>query len=202
MKYLKRFSEAVITPEKMGESGEIDSYEKLVKYGEENGFDVVSYDEFYNSLGEEDKKTAPPKGFPFFALFHPINKRPMFVLHDQQMIKRIPNFIEIVKDIIGHERIHSGQVSKSKIPYKLPDPNQRKEYLSDKMEIMAFSWTIANGLSKTCKTVEDAVKELDKKGFGREQHQQMWNDIKNSCDEKILKRYRKYIYMYLNKMLN
>jgi hypothetical protein len=27
----------------------------------------------------------------------------------------------------------------------------------------------------------------------------LWNDIKRNCDEKTIKRYRKYIYLYLEK---
>jgi hypothetical protein len=34
------------------------------------------------------------------------------------------------------------------------------------------------------------------------QDKMMWSDIKRNCDEKTIKRYRKYIYMYLEKMFD
>lgn len=204
MKHLKKFNlfEAVITPNKIEDSRKVSTYDDFIKYGEDNGFDVVVYDDFYNSLGEADKKTAPPKGVPFFALFHPINKRPMFVFRDQNSA-RMPGMKEIVDDIIGHEKVHGEQnVRRKGLTFNLPDPTKRKEYFSDKDEIMAFSWSIANGLSKKNKTVQDAFKDLDRNKWGREEHFNLWSTIKGACDERVLNRYRKYIYMYLDKMLN
>ena len=49
------------------------------------------------------------------------------------------------------------------------------------------------------------MKDLDSyfKGVGRPpEHKMLWDDIKRYCDEKIIKRYRKYIYMYLDKIFN
>lgn len=205
MRYIREFKsfEAIIIPNK-NKNEIVSSFDDLVEYGKDNGFDVVLYDDFYNSLSEVDKKTAPPRGvIPFFALFHPIKKTPMFVINaPTDIVSRIPNFIEIVNDIIGHEKIHLGQSSKSKIPYRLPDPNKRDLYFSDKNEVMAFSWTIANGLSKNNKTIESAFNDLNNNKFGRDPYYQIWSEIKKSCDRKTINRYRKYIYMYLDKILN
>lgn len=197
-----RLFEAVIIP-KRNEDRPLTSYDDLVEYGKNNDFNVVLYDEFLNSLSESDKKTAPPKGaIPFFALFHPIEKVPTFVINGpKDMVTRIPNFIEIVNDIIGHEKIHAGQSGKSKIDYKLPDPNSRGLYFSDKNEIMAFAWTIANGLSKTNKTIEESINDLNSIRNMNSPHKQIWSEIKRNCDEKTINRYRKYIYMYLEKIL-
>jgi hypothetical protein len=210
MKYIKDFRmfEAVIMPQKIDSDSVVNSFESLVSYGEENGFDVVDYNGFYNSLPEADKKTAPPKHIPFFALFHPVNKRPMFVLVDPNITRIIPNFKEVVSDIIGHERIHAEQSRrKGDIEYSLPPPTDKKAYFSNKEEIMAFSWTIANGLSKRKRDLESAIKSLDEPvvihmGMMPEEHKMIWNDIKRYCDEKIIKRYRKYIYLYLEKIFN
>jgi len=67
---------------------------------------------------------------------------------------------------------------------------------------MAFSWTIANDLSKKSQTVEDAIHRLDTKGFEKSQWKQIWSTINRVCDENILKRYRKYIYLYLEDILS
>lgn len=198
MKYLKRF-EAIIVPDKIENNKEITSFDELIEYGLENDFDVVEYDEFYNSLSEKNQKEAPPRHAPFFALFHPIKKRAMFVVGDKNIFNRIPDFKNKVDDIIGHERIHSEQSKRrGEISYKLPSPLDKKAYFSNKDEIMAFSWTIANDLAKVTNSVESAFNKL-KRGLGS-QGGMIWYDIKKYCNEKTIKRYKKYIYLYLEKI--
>jgi hypothetical protein len=213
MRYIKDFRmfEAVIMPTVLNNNSVVNSFQTLIEYGQQNEFDVVNYDEFYNSLPEDDKKTAPPRhGIPFFALFHPVNKRPMFVLVDPNAARFIPNFKEIVDDIIGHEKIHGEQTRrKGDVEYSLPSPTDKKAYFSNKEEIMAFSWTIANGLSKRHRDIKSAMNSLDEEfvihrgmGMRPEEHKMIWNDIKRYCDEKTIKRYRKYIYLYLENIFN
>ncbi len=68
MKYLKKF-EAIIIPSKSLGSGKSNlTFNELVEYGRENGFDVVKWDEFYNSIPKEDRENVPPRHAPFFAL--------------------------------------------------------------------------------------------------------------------------------------
>lgn len=231
MRHLKSFNlyESIIVPNLIESDMEINSYNDLVAYGEENGFDVVEYDEFYNSLDDRYKKDAPPRrgGPPFFALFHPDRKKPMFVVSDRGFfdgmpfpppgvgmvpppgMPRIPHgmpppplgmrmgrgfpprppYKEIVNDIMGHEMIHKSQSEKKKIEYSLPSPNDKKKYFSDKDEVMAFAWSIANEISKGSNSVQDSLKKL--------RHNQIWRDIRLNCDTKIQNRYKKYIYMYL-----
>lgn len=205
MKYIKRFEifEAVIMPSGKN-TGNFNDFNSLVKYGESNGFDVVEYNEFYDSLNDADKKTAPPNNgrVPFFALFNPIRRKPMFVVCVKNIMQMIPNFKGIVDDIIGHEQIHAGQEQRKKgTSYILPNPTIKKEYFSNKEEVMAFSWSIANDLFKITDNIEKSFNELDK-GRKDGQFRQIWNDIKGNCDEKTIKRYRKYIYMYLEKMFD
>jgi len=247
MRYIKDFKlfEAVIMPTVLDNNSVVNSFESLVEYGIQNEFDVVGYDDFYNSMSEADQKNAPPRyGVPFFALFHPENKRPMFVCVDENAPRFIPGFKSIVDDIIGHEKVHAEQSRrKGDIDYSLPAPTDRKAYFANKEEIMAFSWTIANGLSKTNNNTQDAVKDLDSEdepmhqprgrrmppprpgGGGRPmpggmprrmdmppqgpppgmpprkpEHKMIWNDIKRFSDQKVIKRYRKYIYMYLEEI--
>lgn len=204
MKHLKTFNlfEAVIIPSKIEDNSLVNSFESAVEFGQRNDFDVVGYDEFYDSLGEADKKTAPPRqGVPFFALFHPIRKKPMFVLVDANAARFIPNFKEIMLDIIGHERVHSEQTRRrGGIEFSLPNPMDRKAYFSNKEEIMAFSFTIANELSRVVRSATEGMEKLQRGVGGQSGH--LWNDIKKYCDEKTIKRYTKYIYMYLDKIFN
>jgi len=211
MKHLKLFNifEAVIIPTPIEDDANVNSFESAVAFGQRNDFDVVDYDEFYNSLSEENKKTAPPRrGVPFFALFNPVRRKAMFVLSDPNSARFIPNFKEIMLDIIGHERVQAEQsLRKGQIDYKLPRPLDRKAYFSNKEEVMAFSFTIANGLSKTNRSLETAMRELDvtfnpRSAMRPAEHTMLWGDIKRYCDEKTIKRYRKYIYLYLEKIFN
>jgi hypothetical protein len=210
MKHLKPFNifEAVIMPTSIEDDAQVNSFESAVEFGQRNDFDVVEYDEFYNSLGEADKRTAPPsRGIPFFALFHPIRKKPMFVVCDKNVFRFMP-MKEIMSDIIGHEKVHAEQtLRRGDLEFNLPDPRDRKAYFSNKEEVMAFAFTIANGLSKTNRSLETAMRELDipfnpRSAMRPAEHTMLWNDIKRNCDEKTIKRYRKYIYLYLEKIFN
>jgi hypothetical protein len=213
MKHLKPFNvfEAVIMPTSIEDNAQVNSFESAIEFGQRNDFDVVEYDEFYNSLGEADKRTAPPnRGIPFFALFHPIRKKPMFVVCDKNVF-RFMSMKEIMSDIIGHEKVHAEQTARrGDLEFNLPDPRDRKAYFSNKEEVMAFAFTIANGLSKTNKSLEEAMRELDNQsndnfrgmGIRPAEHKMLWSDIKRNCDEKTIKRYRKYIYLYLDKIFN
>jgi hypothetical protein len=204
MKHLKPFNifEAVIMPTAIEDDTQVNSFESAVQFGQRNDFDVVDYDEFYNSLGEADKRTAPPRmGVPFFALFHPIRKKPMFVLVDANAARFIPNFKEIMLGIIGHERVHAEQTARrGDLEFNLPNPIDRKAYFSNKEEVMAFSFSIANDLSKVTRSAESGMEKLQRGIGGQAGH--LWADIKRFCDEKTINRYRKYIYLYLEKIFN
>lgn len=210
MKYLKTFKESILMPSKMVGDYQIRNYEDLIRYSEDNNFDVVTYDEFHNSLSEVDKRTAPPKNapnVPFFALFHTINRKPMFVLNMPIPTNRInfgmfgPDFRSIVNDIIGHEKVHQEQNNKRNgMAMNLPNPSILKSYFSNKDEIQAFSWTIANGLSKSTKDIKSAFNLLETTKGSREPHFNIWNDIKKNCDDVVIKKYRKNIYLYLEEI--
>lgn len=208
MRYIKKFKiyEAVIIPNKLDNKSVVNSFDSLVEYGANNDFNVVEYDEFYNSLSNPDKRNAPPRqGPPFFALFHPERKKPMFVINDRNAARFIPDFKTIVDDMIGHEKIHKEQsIRKGDIEYSLPSPTDSKAYFSNLEEVMAFSWTIANGLSKTNKDIKSAFDNLDgrDRSIRNSEHGRIWSTIKSICDEDIIKRYRKYIYMYLENIFS
>lgn len=191
MKYIKYFKEAIIMPDiTEDDNTKISTFEDAVEYGKKNGYDVVMYDDFINSLSERNKETAPPKGqVPFFALFNPNTNRPMFVFNFVNMISHMP-MKEIMDDIIGHEKIHQQQNSRRKVEFQLPDPTKMKKYFSNKDEIMAFSYSVSKELMKFSRNPKDAISNLGKS--------RLWNDINRFIDDnKILNRYKKYIYLYL-----
>ena len=66
---------------------------------------------------------------------------------------------------------------------------------------MAFSFTIANEIKKESRDFEEAKDNFLKNILSR-QAKMIWNEIKNVCDEEVIKRYRKYIYLYLEKMFD
>jgi hypothetical protein len=131
----------------------------------------------------------------------------MFVVCDKNVFRFMP-MKEIMSDIIGHEKVHAEQtLRRGDLEFNLPDPRDRKAYFSNKEEVMAFAFTIANGLSKTNRSLEEAMRELDvpfnpRSAMRPAEHTMLWADIKRNCDEKTIKRYRKYIYLYLEKIFN
>jgi len=193
--------EAVIIPKEIERAGRFGTFEDVLDYARKIDIDIVGYGEFYESLSEADKKTSPKRGgSPFFALLHPERKKPMFVL-DNPDFWRIPIFGEIVNDVVSHELIHAEQVRRSDgVKYILPSPNDLGKYFSDKNEVMAFSWTIANELRKNGRDKERAIavlKSLKSKSNLIGPMSRMVDDIYKNCDEKTINRYHKYIYMYL-----
>jgi len=203
IKSFKKFNEAVIIPSKIEDDYIISDIKDIKEYGERNDFLVMSYDEFYESLpSDKARKEAPPRSAPFFALFHPVLNKPIFVISNNNALSILTK--GIIDDIIGHERIHQEQVKRrGKITYNLPSPTDRKSYFSNKDEIMAFSWSIANDVINKTNDFEKAKEFLiSNKIQGRRYSNPLWNDIKRYCDDTTIKRYKKYIYMYLDKYLN
>ena len=211
MKNIKSFdkfiNEAVIMPKDLPHV-RFENYDQLKEYCEEHGIDLVNYEEFYNSLSEQDKTTAPPdeRHVPFFALFHRERMKPMFVLKDPNVIRMIPPFSDIFFDIISHEMVHAGQQERrGELTFSLPDPKQVDKYFSDKDEVMAFAWTIASEMRKGFDTLEEALKALRKGHIGQSlargdsPARRIWNDV-SGLDEKLKNKYRKYIYAYLKKL--
>lgn len=213
MKYLKKFNqlnEAVIMPKEIKSDGNLRTIDDFKRLGEKEGFDVLDYDEFYNSLSDKDKKDAPPRNNPmappFFALFHPINLKPTLVfsdmminMHRNPQMPIPPMLSNHILDVMRHEFIHKEQGKRAKIEYKLPNPNDRAKYFSDKNEIMAFSFSIATEIKKSSKSFEEAIDKFENEDLDYNT-QMLWDSIINSVSNKIYKRYTKYIYMYLEKM--
>lgn len=158
-----------------------------------NDIDVVDYETFYNELSSDKKREdAPPKSIPLFGLVNEFTNNPRLVLNIPFVTKKD---IDFAYHMLKHENIHVVQKNRSGGRYGeyLGDIRDAKKYFSYKNEIMAFSQSIADILlmryPDEIRNIEDAMKSLDTVWI--------WNSVKRSVDEKTLKRYKKYIYLYL-----
>ena len=120
--------------------------------------------------------------------------------------KKIPqlykNFKNIVDDIIGHERIHLSQFIRNKSgKTNSSTPLDFISYFSDKEEIMAFSWNIANDIAIHSKNLKEAFPKIKNyHHFG--EYRDDWTGIKKYCSERVVKQYKKLIYQYLVEIFN
>ena len=96
--------------------------------------------------------------------------------------------------MVKHENIHIGQKSRrdnKNIGEYLGDVSNTKEYFSNKDEVMAFAQSVSDMvMDKNPKSMEEAIKMIERTP--------LWVPIK-TVDEKIKKRYKKYIYLYLER---
>jgi len=170
----------------------------VIEIGDKYGVCFMDYDTFHNVLSEVDKKNAPPKGrVPFFGFYDSKSKKPCIVF-DVMPVAAILKFeLKMIEEMLEHESVHTQQDERSAVEYKLPNVNpstQRSLYFSDKNEIMAFSQSIARDLYRRKSTLSDMEKNLE--------YNRLYNDISHSVDDVVLKRYHKYIYMYLSEYLD
>jgi hypothetical protein len=90
--------------------------------------------------------------------------------------------------------VHVGQWSRRRVHQAGPNPMDRAAYFSNKDEIMAFSQSIADQLiAMGARTPQEAIKQLSSL--------RLYLDIKRNVDSRTLKRYHKYIYLYLEEEL-
>jgi hypothetical protein len=213
MKYLKKFNEAIVDYKNDDIDAlmeEINTYprnhrfqlEDLARLGAEYNIEIVDYQTFLDDLPERDKSTAPPRSAQFFALVNPITKKPRIVLNlvmpfvPKDFFDQVP-----ISDILKHEQIHVGQHSRRPNYDKgLPEPKNQKDYFSDKDEIMAFSFSLAKEITTMFPSVTTAKEGIDKL-IENSNKFRLYTNIKNNVDSSILKRYHKYIYLYLEDLL-
>jgi hypothetical protein len=209
MKYIKRFNEAIVDYN----NSEIDSLMKdieesnkktftiaeLAELAEPYNIEIVNYDTFYDDLPQRDKKTAPPRNTPFFALVNPVTKKPRIVFNMYTNIVYKSFFKQVpIGDILKHEQIHIGQYSRRPMETPLPEPKDQKSYFSNKDEVMAFAFSIAKEVIAkypNIKTPNEGIIKLTNNGF------RLYTQVKMSVDARTLKRYNKYIYLYLEDIL-
>jgi len=165
----------------------------LKAIGDNNGVEVVTYDEFLDELPEEYKHTAPPRQAGLFALVNPDTQGPRVVIAIPVIDKRA---LDHIYHMLKHEVIHIGQFARrpEEVPFDLPDPSDQKAYFSNKDEVMAFSHSMADMLMSAPKDYSSPSKAMEDLNSLR-----LYTTIKKNVDAKTLKRYHKYIYQYLEK---
>lgn len=168
-------------------------FNEVVEIGKKHNVDVVDYRTFFSELPEGDKKTAPPTHAPCFALVNPVNNLPRVVVNVPSIDRRM---LDHIYHMLKHENIHVGQIARrSKEQRSMVNPNDRKEYFSNKDEVMAFSQSIVDMLvGQGVKTKDGLMRKL--------KYNPLYMDIKKSVDEDTLNRYHKYIYLYFEKEIN
>lgn len=165
----------------------------LKAIGEHNGIEIVTYDEFLDELPEEVKHTAPPRQAGLFALVNPETGGPRVVISIPKIDKRA---LDHIFHMLKHESIHIEQFKRrGNVESQLPDPKDQVAYFSNKDEVMAFSHSIVDMLISSGRydNAEDAMGNL--------KTIRLYNTINKSVSPEILKRYHKYIYLYLQKEL-
>lgn len=159
--------------------------------GKKNDIEVVDYDTFRSELpNEQAKKDAPPRNVTF-ALVNPNTKKARIVMSQSKMDKEL---LDHCYHMLKHENIHIGQFSRRSDEYSefMGNVMNKKQYYSNKDEIMAFSQSISDKLMDYKPlSIEDALSKLNRIG--------LYYDIKTSVDADVLNRYKKYIYLYLEK---
>lgn len=229
MKHIRKFNESIIDYKsenidnfynQVKELRPI-TFERIVEIGKQNGVEVVDYDTFYNELPERDKPTAPPReGVPVFALANDETGRPRVVFGDMFTKEDAPppppppgmrlrpgmmpppgpmpitmREIDHIYHMLKHENIHLKQQAK-RVGYTkpMPDPKERGAYFADTDEIMAFSQSIVDmiiNMVPRVRSLKDGIKKL--------KDNRLYKDVKRNVSPEVLKRYHKYIYMYLEK---
>ena len=208
MKHLKRFNEAIVEWEtdniksfyqelkdKLDNLPRLKytlSFDDIKEVGEKYDIEVVNYDTFLNDLPTEQMKAdAPPKGVPAFGLVNPVTHKARLVINTNTIDKRLLDFIY---HMLKHENVHVGQKSRKKDKNAgeyLGDVSKTKEYFSNKDEVMAFAQSVSDMvMDRNPKTMEEAIKMIERTP--------LWRPIQ-TVDEKTKKRYKKYIYLYLEK---
>lgn len=169
---------------------------ELADIGERHDVEVVDYATFYKELpSDQHKKTAPPKGIPFFALVNEVTRKVRIVMHAPSANEDDMNFIY---HMAKHENVHIGQLKATSAKGHERelggmDVTDMNKYFSDKDEVMAFSQSVVDMImSKSPRDYTHAMSILP--GI------RLWQDIKRLVkNPETLKRYKKYIYLYLEK---
>ena len=166
-------------------------FDELVRIGTAHGIEIVDYETFYRELPDEHKASAPPRGVPAFATVNPETFRPRVIINVPRIDQRLFDYI---MHMLKHEMVHVGQWSRRSVHQAGPNPMDRAAYFSNKDEIMAFSQSIVDQLiAMGARTPQEAIKQLSSLS--------LYLDIKRNVDSRTLKRYHKYIYLYLEEEL-
>jgi len=168
------------------------SIEEFAEIGAEYGIEIVDYDTFYAELSDAHRESAPPRGVPAFATVNPDTLRPRVIVNVPRIDMRLFDYIF---HMLKHEMVHVGQWSRRAVQREGgPNPTDRTAYFSDKEEIMAFSQSIVDQMIKM------GARSISQ-GMGLLPQIRLYLDIRRAVEQSVLKRYHKYIYLYLEQEL-
>jgi hypothetical protein len=179
-------------------------FDDFILMGKKYNVDIIKLNDYKNNLPSDDKNLPSPSDedmlrMPMFGYVDPRTNR-ITMVFSNNVTHFILQFLFFFKQILKHEGVHLGQAgrrpSQTTGEY-FGDVMDRKKYFENKDEIMAFANTLVNNfiVFKKPKTLEDAKRIMKK--YLRDREDRMWSDIKNSVDNETLKKYLKYIYLYL-----
>lgn len=212
--YVSMVNEAIIMPKNTEEMierlrGDIArkgflSLDEANDISEAYGVKFIDYSDFYDTLRDDLKHTAPPRNTPVFGFFREDGTICIIITGlDRMGFEGTPHIspmnLGLINHIIQHESIHTDQWKRrdGKAEYTLPDPKDRKSYFSNKDEIMAFSQSMIEMMMthEGLTNISQLQRLLDRN--------RLWQDIKKSgVSEEVKKRYLKYIYQYAEQYLN
>ncbi len=184
-------------------------FDDFVLMGEKYNVDIVKLDDFKNNLPSDDENLSIPSDndmlrMPMFGYVNPRTNK-ITIVFSNKVTHFIIQFLFFFKQILKHESVHLGQAgrrpSQTTGEY-FGDVKDRKKYFENKDEIMAFANTFVNGFMfyKKPNNFEEAKRVMKK--YLRNNEDRMWMDIKDSVDNETLKKYLKYIYLYLEQEFN
>lgn len=217
--YLIRYNEGIIEPsyfdsfleELNNKRLQINNLDSINNISKDYNLKFVNFDYFYNSLGEEIEKQLAPKdlllmGGVKFALFNKYENIIMVVVDepiffDYLKSESIQNFLVFLREVLRHESIHLKQVDKMKDKSKYlldssPTHNANK-YWREKRELMAYAQTFIDHLVQSGLDKEEIkIKLINQKDI----NSWIFNIYKKILDEKEMKRFMKYVYLYYEKL--
>jgi hypothetical protein len=170
---------------------------------EEYGVIFIDYNDFYESLRDDLKHTAPPRDVPVFGFFREDGMICIVVTGvDRRGIESMPSIsamnLGFINHIIQHESIHTEQWRRreGRVEYTLPDPKDRKLYFSNKDEIMAFAQSMVEMMM-----TQDRLTDISQLQRALNRNP-LWQDIKKSgISDEVKNKYLKYVYEYANNYL-
>jgi hypothetical protein len=179
-------------------------FDEFVLMGNKYDVDIIKLNDYKDNLPSDNENLSIPsdndmRQMPMFGYVNPRTNK-ITIVFSNNVTHFIQQFLFFFKQLLKHEGVHLGQSirrpSQTTGEY-FGNVMDRKKYFENKDEVMAFANTLVNNfmIYKKPETFDDAKRIMKRYLKGGEDR--MWLDIKNSVDNKTLKKYLKYIYLYL-----
>jgi hypothetical protein len=201
IKEVMGITEAVINPKTENIINFIDEFALM---GKKYDVDIIKLNDFMNNLPSDDENLSIPsdddmRQMPMFGYVDPRTNK-ITIVFSNNVTHFMLQFLFFFKQILKHEGVHLGQASRRPSQTTgeyFGDVMDGKKYFENKDEIMAFANTLVSDFMvfKNPETLDDAKRIM--KRYLKSGEDRMWLEIKNSVDNETLKKYLKYIYLYL-----